>query len=247
MTTDLQTKGPDALSIGGEKGASLRTGFDPNDLKIPRAVLLQFTQPRGLDVDYTKDKHRPGMVIDSLTLEKLPATFIPVFVRTKWIRFNAQQADKPGYDENFELGAKMWEATDPLDERVQKEGQWGPNNEPPLASKFLEFFCLFEGLPMPVIVSFTKTSLDAGKQLLTLAQFGGPQMYSNRYELGVKQETNKAEQKYFVYTVKRLGAVTAEQAQFCQTLFEVFSKASLNVDDRVHDGAEAGAKDERPF
>lgn len=245
MTNDLAVKGHDALAIGGEKGASLRVGFDPNDLKIPRAVLLQFTQPRGLDVDYSKGTHRPGMVIDSLTLEQLPKTFIPVFVRTKWIRFNAQETGKPGYDPAFELGAKIWEATDPLDERVQKEGQWCPNNEPPLAAKFLEFFCLFEGLPMPVIVSFTKTSLDTGKQLLTLAQFGGSQMFSNRYELGVKQDANKAEQKYFVLKVKRLSPSSEEQLQFCQTLFEVFSKAKLNVDERGEHVE--GQEGKRPF
>lgn len=231
MSTVVSKTGGQELA-GRATGKSLQMGYDVKDLILPRAILLQFTPPKNINVEELADGFKPGRLIDNLSLAELPKRFVPIFVRTKWLRFNAQETTKPGYDPAFELGAKIWESTDPLDPRVQAEGQWGPNNEPPIATKFLEFFCMFEGMNMPVLLSFAKTSLEAGKKLLSLARFSGEHMFSNTYELGTKLETNKMKQQFYVLTVKRLEAVKPEDLEKYGAMFESFAANAQDI--KVH-------------
>ena len=246
MTNEVQTT-PGTGLAATQQGSSLTSGYDPKDLIIPRALLIQHTPPKNIELD--QDIHRPGMVIDNLTLNPLPKVFVPIMVRTKWIRFNAQEESKAGFDPAFEPGAKIWESDDPLDPRVQSEGKWGPKNEPPLATKFLEFLCVFEGLEMPILVGFAKTSLMAGQQLISLARFSGqPHMFSNKYELGSKLVTNDQKQKYFVLTVKRLGAVPEDLLAYCGSIYESFARVrDLRTHDAGAEAPEAGEADKRPF
>lgn len=238
-----KTQGTSVLTK--DRGDSLKQGYDPKDIIWPRALLLQYTPPKSVEVP--DDVFKPGKVLNSLTLEELPKKFVPIAVRTKWIRFNAQETSKPGYDSTFEPGAKMWESEDPTDQRVIEQGAWGPNNEMPLATKFLEFFCLFEGLDMPVLLSFSKTSFPSGQRLLSLCQIG-KEMYSFQYELGTKQDVNKQQQKYYTLTVRQAGKNTDEKFETCKAIFDFYARRGADI--KVHGDAEDASpahEEKRPF
>lgn len=228
MSKDLQTTAG-AGPLAKERGASLQQGYDPKDIIWPRAMLLQYTPPKSVDIP--DDVFKPGKLVNSLTLEELPKKFVPIAVRTKWIRFNAQESSKPGYDPAFEPGAKMWESEDPTDQRVVAEGAWGEDGSAPLATKFLEFFCLFEGEELPVLLSFAKTSFDAGRRLLTLTQMG-KEMYSFQYELTSKAETNKQQQKYYVLNVRPAGKNSEERFAQCDSIFQFYARRREDI--KVH-------------
>lgn len=245
MTNELATQG--AGPLAKPRGASLQSGYDQKDILWPRVMLLQFTPPKSVDIPM--DIFKPGKIVNSITLAEMPKTFVPIAVRTKWIRFNAQEKSKPGYDPSYELGAKMWESEDPLDPRVQKEGAWGSNGESPLATKILEFFCLFEGEDLPVLLSFSKTSFTAGQRLLTMAQMGS-EMYSFKYTLASKLEKNKQDQNFYILTVMNAGKTDEATFDRCQAIFEFYSRRAKDIkvhgEDTVEEAA-APATEGRPF
>lgn len=204
-------------------------GDDSDDLIIPRAKLIQQMSPEIAD-EVTGIK--VGDIINSITKEPLPATFIPIFKFKNWMRFNARKANDAGYDSNFEPGAMMWRSDDPNDPNVIAEASFGPNGEKPLATTYMNFLAIFEGLPMPIIVSFANTSYKAGKQLYSMAKFAGVDMFKRKYTLGSKKEA-KDDMKYYILTTAPAGICTDEEAAIGLGMYNKMRKMQPNI--KVHD------------
>lgn len=206
-----------------------RRGFEEEtsreDLIIPRAKLLQALSPEVVEQPKT---FQPGMIINSLTKSPLPSEFIPVFKFTNWIRFNSRNPKDPSFDSSFEPGAIIWRSNDPYDMKVISEGAFGANGERPLASKFINFFSYFPGLPMPIIVSFANTSFKTGKQLISLAKFSGGDMFSRKYKLS-SRHTKNALGQFFVLNVEPSSAVEGEEYQRAEKLWEEFHQKDIQV------------------
>ncbi len=210
MTKDLiKTNGgalmnPDAKGFEGAQ-------MEREDLVFPRAALMQSNSPEIVDNLMTPDGKdiKVGMVINSLTREILPDVFIPVFYFPTWVRFNPRDPKALGYDPAFGPGDVIWRSNDRNDPRVQEEGKFGPNGETPLATMFMNFFSYLPGVAMPVIVSFSKTSMKAGKRLLSLARFSGGDIFAQKYKLGVKKEQND-KGTYYVFTVELAGKLAED-------------------------------------
>lgn len=244
MNEVQKTGGADtALANFKKPGRGFEEQTEQRDLIIPRAKLLQPLSPEVME---TPADFRPGEIINSLTKEKFSldekkgCLFIPIFKFTNWVRFNPRNTEDANFDPSFEAGAIIWRSTDPMDPRVKKEGEFGPNGEPPLATKFLNFFSFLRGVPMPIIVSFSKTSYKAGKQLMSLAQFSGGDMFSKQYRLSSKLEKND-QFTYFVLTVEPAGKAQEEDFQVCESLWEQFHARELRVHEEAPEdpGAEA--------
>lgn len=213
-------------------------GDDKEDLIIPRAKLLQGLSPEIVD---GLPGLSTGMIINSVTKEVLPGTFIPIFMFKNWMRFNPRKSTDYGYDPEFEPGAIIWRSDDPKDPRVIEEAAWGPNDEKPLATTFMNFFAVFEGSMTPVIVSFSSTSYKAGKQLYSIAKFTGLDMFARKYTLASKQEA-KGNDKYFVLTVNPAGVCTQDQYDGCLSLFKDFNMKAGDI--QVHDEANQEVSEE---
>lgn len=213
--TELVARTEAGLPVMAAPGRGMED-VDNDDLIIPRVKLMQPLSPELKDCR----ELRPGMIINSLTKEELPAVFTPIFYWKEWLRFNPRDKDKPGYNSEFEPGALMWRTRDAADERV-KEAEFGPNGEPPLALSTLNFFSVFEGTGMPVILSFTKTSYKAGKNLLSLAKLRGGDMFSRKYKLTVKEESN-AKGDYYVLVVNPAGDCAPEEYKLGEAYFQQF-------------------------
>ena len=200
-------------------------GVDPDDLIIPRARVIQPTSE-------DSEEFKTGTIINSLTKEVLPEQFIPIVFSKNWIRFNPRNSSDPNYDQNFEPGDIIWRSNDPLDPRVQSEGKWGPNDEPPKATAFLNFLSYFPGVAMPVVVSFSKTSYKAGKVLLSTARHCSPDLFSMKYSLSSSIVTND-KGKFAVLKVASIGPVEGEELAFCEKMWKDFSAKMQNI--KVHD------------
>jgi hypothetical protein len=236
---ELATKQETAIAHAGDR-RGFEGGIDSEDLIIPRAMLIQNTPPRTVAID--RKVCVPGTIINSLTALPIPTDdkgnifFIPVIVGRKWIRFNAQEpkmqdgSPNPLFNQEFEPGAKIWESKDPRDERVIKEGSWGKNNEPPLATKILEFLCVILAEPMPLVISFSKTSFKAGKQLASMCQYSGKaDMFATKYRLSVKTEKNDRQQEYFSLAVGKIGDSTTEEFARAEGIYKSFVGKELKV------------------
>jgi len=211
------------------KGRGFDHKVDKNDYIIPRAKLLQDMSP---EVKAEGSSLKPGQIINSLTAEVLPVTFVPLFWFPTWIRFNPRNKKDNGFDSNYEPGALIWMSKDPNDPRVLEEGKFGDNGEVPLATKFLNFFSIFLGHAMPVIVSFSKTSYKAGKKLLTLASLSGGDMFARQYNLTTKL-AHTDQNEYYVLEVAPTGMIAHDSKAFkvSESLYENFKEKPIEVHD----------------
>lgn len=213
-----------------------RKGFEEptakEDIEIPRVRLLQALSPEVAALGSTL---KPGQIVNSITKAVMPEHFMPIFKFTNWIRFNPRDARKEGFDPAYKPGELIWTSSDPTDERVIKEGSWGPDGTPPLATKFLNFFCYFPGQETPVILSFSRTSFKAGKHLLSLAQMlvkdGKPaDMFQGKYKLGSKQEIGATGTPYYIYTIESAGYASDDEASQGGGMWTQFRSKDIKVE-----------------
>lgn len=239
MSKDLTVTTGSPLTA--QSGRGFEGGINQEDLIIPRAKLIQALSPEvaeGLGF-------KPGAIINSLTKEILPDEFIPVFMFKNYIRFNPRSKADPNFDTAFEPGAVIWKSSDPEDPKVLAETKFGANGEKPVATTFLNFFSYFHGVPMPIIVSFSKTSYRAGRQLLSLARFCGGDMFSRKYRLFSQMESNDIG-TYAVFKIAPIGAATPDEYKLCERLWNDFSEKVRDI--QVHDEDSAGdTGDEIPY
>ncbi len=219
MSNEVIEKGQTALVTPTQPQRGFEGGIDREDLIIPRAKLIQALSP---ELTEGLDGIKVGSIINSLTKEVLPQEFIPIFTFKNFIRFNPRSKDDPNFNPDFDPGGVIWKSTDPLDHKVKDEARFGPNGEKPLAITFINFFSYFPGVPMPIIVSFSKTGYKTGKNLLSLAKFCGGDMFARKYRLFSQMETNDVA-TYSVFKVKPIGSVTPEEYQLCEQLWKDYS------------------------
>lgn len=236
----------DAAKIKGqivEMFSTARPGFEEGaekgDLTIPRARLLQSTSD---EVKKDPRKFFAGSLINSVTKEVLPATFVPIKrLPNNWIRFNARKNDDPNYVPGIEPGGVVWRSEDPKDPRVKEETKFGAKGEPPAAITFMNFLCYFEGFTLPVVLSFSKTSYKAGQDFLTMCYAAPGAMYAHRYRVTSVMKTAKGN-SFFVLTVEKAGESSQDELSIGETFHRHFANVAVKVheDETVADEEAAG-------
>jgi len=204
--------------------------IDRSDILIPRAKKIEALSPE------VKDGTQPGKIINSITKEELPENFIPVFFFKNWIRFNPRKKEHPGYDPNYEKGAIIYRTSDPTDDRLKNDGVWN-GDTPPLATAFLNFFSLFEGVTIPIIVSFCNTSYKSGKTLLSLARFSGGDMFSRKYKLTTKSRQNDSGD-FYVLNVAMQGKPTDAEYALAEKYYTDFRGKDIQVHEEEEETTE---------
>jgi len=181
---------------------------DANDLIMPKAKLVQPTSEEN-KLGLT------GKLINSLTKEELGHEFIPIHkMQKEWIRNNPRRTDDPNFNDKFKPGETIWRSFDKNDPRVVKESQFGPNKSAPLATAFLRFLSYFPGLPMPLILSFSKTSYGSGQQLLSMTAFKGGDKWDHKYTLSINEKSN-GPNTYYVLNVKSGPPSDQDERDLC--------------------------------
>lgn len=245
MENEIEKKQETALAATQPIRRGFEEDTDPDDLIIPRAKLLQALSP---EVDEDPARFQQGMIINSLTKSEFPMdeekriTIIPVLKRTHWIRFNPRDKKSKDFDPQFEAGDIIWRSDNPLDPRVQAEGKFSTDGTPPKATKFIEFLAYVPGTTIPVLVSFSKTSFKAGKELLSLTQFADADMFAFKYYLKSKKETGD-NGVYYVLKVQPAGKVDEKDFKIAEDMWKRFHKKNFKVDEVNAEDVEAS---ERP-
>ena len=215
-------------------GRGLEDPVDREDLILPRAILLQKTSPQLEEVDGLK----AGMVINNITNEVLPETFIPIIRYVEFLKFNPVDKKAEDYDPAFEPGALIWRTRDPNDPKVE-ETRFKEDGSKPTAMRVMNFLCYFEGASMPIVLGFSKTSYKAGKKLISLAKYTGGDLFSKKYALKVKQ-ADKDGIKYYKFDVSLLGKAEKESFAIGEAWYEQFKDSEIKVhdDEKVIEEAE---------
>lgn len=224
-----------ALMNGQARGAE---ALDNSVLEMPRVCLLQSKSP---EVEEKPREFIAGDIINNLTKEKLGESFIPIFAFINWLKFNPRNVADPAYDASYGAGDLIWKIDDPLDPRT-KEAEFGPNGEKPVAMKVINFVCYFPPIKMPLVLSFSKTSFKAGRQLSSMVKFAGVDAFARQYKLGAKLEKGTAG-SYYVYTVSPNGMTAPEDFTFAEGLYKALSG---RVKDIVVDH-DAPIEEKRPY
>lgn len=211
-----------------------RQGFEVScqreDLIVPRAKLFN-----GLPKEYEDyPDAKPGQLLNNITKEVLPSVFVPIMRHIEWIRFNAGSAKlpdgsaNPAFDKAFEPSEVIWRSTDPNDPRVIAESVWGPNGEKPLALKFLNFLSYFPGSSMPVMVSFYKTSLNAGKAVNSVLEYSQGAMFAHSFKLSSKI-TKTGEHSHYVLQATYNGKTNPEDYLIAEHLYNSLKGANVQA------------------
>lgn len=216
MSDDIAVKKENAITAH-KTARGFEEQTEKEDLILPRATLLQALSPQVVD---GVEGCRPGVIINNITQELLPKVFVPIFKWTEYVKFNPRDNKAEDFNPAFPTGALIWKTTTPTAEQLA-ECKFGEAGEKPAALKTLNFLCYFVGVDMPVVLSFAKTSFKAGKLLLSLAQFSGGDMFSQKYALKTKQE-EKNGTKYFVFEVQKLSKANKEEFAIAENWYENF-------------------------
>lgn len=229
-----------ALFDKGREG--FEQGVDIDQLTIPRVKLLQ-----GLSDEVKADPRNfiAGMLINSVTKETLTKNFIPLAkMPTSWIRFNPRDTKNPNFVPEFGPGAVVWRSSDPNDPRVLEQGKWGPNDEPPAATEYMNFLCYFEGFAIPLVLGFCKSSFKTGKDFFTMAFGFGGAMYTRKYDL-TSVSKNKSGNDFFVLQVRSAGKCNEDELAIGKALFNTFGPKIKDL--KVHEESEAPEGEDTAF
>lgn len=214
-------------NLGAKLGRGHEEPSSIDEIEIPRAKLIQFTSEENT-TDNKEERKDAGTLINSLTGESLGNFFIPIFKFTNFIKWNPRKKDDPNFDAAFETGAMVFQTANNNDPRVVDGVKFGANGEPPAVTKYMNFLCYFVDHSMPLILSFSKSSFAAGKRLNSITQFGGGDMFSKKFRLGVKQEEN-AGTKYFVLSVHPAGVPTEKEFNQAEEWYSSFRGKTISV------------------
>lgn len=207
-----------------ELGRGHEDALEQSDFEIPRAKVVQFTSEEATAADEA-DRIPPGRFINGVSKKEIPPVFIPIFRYKTYTHWNPRKKDDPNYDPAYDVGALIFSTQDRHDPRVtatrivqNRDGDdveidglaFGPNGEAPLITESFNFLCLFEGQAFPMLLSFQKTSMRAGKILNTMLLEAGGDMFSNKFKLVFTQGENNGT-KYYIMNVRAQGKATAQE------------------------------------
>lgn len=211
-------------------GEGFEEPIQSGDLRLSRAVVVQPTTKEFIN---DPQRFKLGTLIDNITLNVLPMKFVPIMKFTFWIKFNPKDKNDPNFDPAYDLGAIIYRTSNPQDERVIKDGNFGENDEKPRATKYINYLCVFEGERLPIILSFSKTSLKAGVNLFNIAFRRGGNMYDGQYSLKTIQKESDQGGHYYIMEVEQSGDSDEKTRAIARYFREHFSKLVKPMEDLV--------------
>ena len=213
------------------------------DIKYPRVKLMQKMSPE-LDEN---EALRAGMMVNSVTLEQVPQTFIPLLISKSNIFFVPRDADKwqpilqaiPTINkEDFDGELSICRAMD------AKTGDRFGNcatcpyskfqgKNAPLCTETINVMVLFEGDFLPSIISFSVTSLKHGKNFINLALMKSMKegaLFASKYKWTAKKNSN-ANGDWFELTVQPIADKPTEDELFmAREMYNMVKDYVVSVD-----------------
>jgi hypothetical protein len=198
---------------------------EDEDIQMPRLILLQKMSPQVGDAGLQYG----DIIINTKNMVVSPG-FIPIIWYYEYFKWNPRETTDPEFNSNYEPGAMIWRTKDPLDPKVKEcrfEGLIP--GEKPSAVKTLNFICLVDDEDLPVVISFSKTSLPAGRLLMnTLRGFAKRSPWTHKFDLTCEDGKNKT-YTYKVLKVTRTGDATEQEADRAFSVYQQFKDQIMNV------------------
>lgn len=198
-----------------------------DEMEIPRAKIVQFTSEEAKAKE-KEDRVEPGTLINSITKQEIGKIFIPIMRSVNFIQWNPRKKEDPNFDPAFAPGALVFTTTNPRDPRVVDGIKFGPNGEAPKVTHYIDFLCYFPGEQYPLMLSFAKTSFQAGKRLNSLTMMMGGDLFSGKYKIGYTQE-GESGSEHFVADIRPAGKSTPEEFAIAEHWYNQFQGKKLKV------------------
>ena len=204
---------------------------DESDIIMPRVLLMQQMSPA---CQGEKPTATAGEIRHSMTNDILPEVFTPILFWKEYARFNPRKTTDRNFNKDYEPGQLIWKTKDATDARVIEQCEFGPEGEAPLAVKFFNFLVLFDGHSIPTVLSFSKTSYGAGKNLYSLSYFLRPRpMFDMSYKL--TSNFVQGEYSYYVLKTDMAGETPDERRVPAKALWQSLRLKSSEIATEVTD------------
>jgi len=223
---------PKQITTVGER--STMPYIAKSDLIVPRIQLMQAMSDKvAKDGSAKAGELRENLVNDMIADVGEKVTVVPVHARTIWLLTEERQVGKK-VDRTFKGIEELTPENEmsPFEEELEDGGKL-------VRTKQIEVYCLLESDPtMPFIVSFAKTSLRAGKKMLT-------QMYMKNQASGLDPSgakmwiASKQEQgdqgAYYVMDVGFSGLSKNDEVLTALKWYKSITSGQVKVSESSHD------------
>lgn len=213
------------------KQAEVPMGFgedDADDIIIPRIKVAQALTP-----EVKEKKVDIGDIFNSLTMDVLTdKVFIPVckFNNNVWWRprnegggIICRAADgKVGINE---AGSTVYCSQCRKNEfDNSKQGR----EAIPVCTKYINFLGFFEGEYMPIILSFSKTNMNEGKKMYSMAKVTMQNIWNHGYKL-TSVERHKGGNDWYVIDPQLAGPTSEEARMMAENLFNMYASSVSSI------------------
>lgn len=226
-TTDLAVNVASNLALPMNVESALETHAEAKDLIIPKLLVMQ-----GLSQAVSDGKAVLGEIRDSLDNKLFGAKektleFIPLHFYKTWILFEEEKG-KLEYKAQvpYTPANANWEWETIVDGKKVRRDQ------------AINVYCVLpseikEGIFLPYIVSFRRTSYVTGKKLLTDREkmlIAKRKWHTKTFKLGSKQEKNDMG-SYYIFTTEMGRDTKPEEIEAITPWLAMVTSQSLKVDD----------------
>lgn len=203
---------------GSQRGLERGTS---DDMILPKIMLVQATSSALIEKG-----GKPGDFMNSLTGESLKTVeIVPIaYSGRKYRVYHVKNKNERLF---------LFEATDRNDPRLIDKRFRAEGDEAAEVDEVMPYLCMSSG--SPVVVSFSKTSLEAGKKLFTYAKLSRGDLFATRYKLFSTKKVNPKGQTYFVMDVEPAGPVTPEELASAEETYRTLGARvdALKADEAV--------------
>lgn len=198
---------------------------DNSDLIIPRIKVINALSPERVDGEAEE-----GDVINSLTKESVKGQrFVPIKQYYSCIKWNPERDADPrmlcrsfdgriGTDADGETKLCKQCGCDQFDNtKTGKAAQ-------PTCTRYLNFLGFFEGMPMPVVLSFARTNYNEGRKMLSMSKSMRAAIWAYSYTIDSRL-VSKDRNKWYIL-VPNMAGKTDEDTQ--KLAFELYNSIQVS-------------------
>lgn len=213
-------------------------GMSREDLLIPRIQLMQ-----DISEHVKSGKFRPGVLINSTTNEVIAdkgesCEIIPILGYREWIINDVDDRNKEKYRCRIRMTPEneIWAREDVENGKAIRR------------TKCINFFCLLASKPdeLPMLVSFKKTSMYAGKKLSTHFQISAMKNQapaSQVFKIGGETQSYNG-YSFYVFNVEPSRKATSEELALAKKWYDSLNTSNVEVADEA---GPVGNAEEVPF
>ena len=193
-------------------------GSDRDDQLLPRVHLYQ-----GLPTE-AKEYGRgfePGDLINTITREKIGSRkFVPIMGYKEWLKWKEPRGTGMEYKKRIKTDV-------PPEDLCWNENEVDPKKRQPRATESINWVVLFEDETIPLVLSFSRTSINAGKTINTLETMRGHRG-PGLYAFDTKEKSND-KGAWVTPVIRPVGDPPPELREMAVLLFDSLSGTTIET------------------